>query len=100
MAAKPQTPPDVLYHGTASKFIDCIIKTGLEKRSRQHVHLSKDIETAVAFGQRRGKPVILKVLTKEMFRAGHEFFISTNGVWLTEEVPVEFLKVEELIYPA
>jgi putative RNA 2'-phosphotransferase len=96
---EPQTPPDILYHGTASKFIDSIIKAGLEKRSRQHVHLSKDMETAVAVGQRHGKPVILKVLTKAMFQAGHEFFISTNGVWLTDKVPVEFLKIEELIYP-
>jgi putative RNA 2'-phosphotransferase len=96
---KPQIPPDILYHGTASKFIDSIIKTGLEKRSRQHVHLSKDEETAVSVGQRHGKPIILKVLTKEMHQAGYEFFISANGVWLTDAVPVQFLKIDEIIYP-
>jgi putative RNA 2'-phosphotransferase len=27
----------------------------------------------------------------EMHRAGHEFYLSANGVWLTEHVPANFL---------
>jgi putative RNA 2'-phosphotransferase len=63
------------------------------------VHLSKDIETAVAVGQRHGKPAILTVLSKEMYEAGYFFFISANGVWLTDAVPVQFLKVDNILYP-
>jgi putative RNA 2'-phosphotransferase len=95
----PQTPPDILYHGTASRFIDPIVRTGLEKRSRQQVHLSKDVETAVSVGQRHGKPAILTVLSKEMYQAGYDFFLSANGVWLTDAVPVQFLKVDDIFYP-
>lgn len=84
-------PPEFLYHGTATRFVDSIRKTGLEKRNRQHVHLSADEETAVKVGQRHGKPVILKVRAKAMHAAGVEFYISANGVWLVDAVAPEFL---------
>lgn len=91
---KPQSPPDMLYHGTGEKSVDSILRTGLDKRSRQHVHLSKDIETAMNVGQRHGKPVVLIVLAAEMHRDGFQFFISDNGVWLTDAVPVKYLKLQ------
>ena len=72
--------------------IDSILKTGLEKRGRQHVHLSFDTETAVKVGQRHGKPVVLNVLSGKMYQQGHQFYLSANGVWLTDEVPAEFLE--------
>lgn len=85
-------PPATLFHGTATKHLDSIKATGLEKRSRHHVHLSADEQTAVQVGQRHGKPVVIVVLAKEMFEAGHVFFKSENGVWLTESVPTKYLK--------
>jgi putative RNA 2'-phosphotransferase len=90
---EPQVPPEILYHGTATRFVESILQTGLEKRDRQHVHLSKELETATAVGQRHGKPVIFHVLAGQMHKAGHVFYLSANGVWLTDAVPVAFLKL-------
>lgn len=84
-------PPEFLFHGTAMKSVQSIKLTGLEKRSRQHVHLSKDLETAIKVGQRHGKPYIYKVKAKEMYDSGFKFYISDNGVWLTDQVPVKYL---------
>ena len=89
---KSVTPPDVLYHGTATKFIASIMKEGLSKQKRQHVHLSKDIQTATNVGQRHGKLVMLEVDAKKMFEEGVKFYLSHNGVWLTDSVGVKFLK--------
>ncbi len=85
-------PPDLLYHGTVSKFLEAIKDKGLKKMDRQHVHLSPDVETAKAVGSRRGKPIILKIRAKAMHEAGHAFYLSANGVWLTENVPAEFIE--------
>ena len=85
-------PPNVLYHGTATRFLDSIFKEGLTKQSRQYVHLSKDIETSTMVGKRHGKVVILEVDAKRMFEEGYVFYLSENGVWLTDSVAVEFLK--------
>ena len=89
---EPIKPPNVLYHGTSERFLDSILKSGIEKRNRQHVHLSSDIETAFKVGQRHGKPVILEIETEKMNKDGHKFYLSENNVWLTEYVPVEYIK--------
>ncbi|MBR9859403.1 RNA 2'-phosphotransferase [bacterium] len=90
-----KNPPPFLYHGTATKNKESILQFGLKKQARHHVHLSKDIETAVRVGQRHGKPIIFKISTKLMLEKGHEFYESANGVWLTEAVPAEFLIILE-----
>lgn len=87
------TPPARLYHGTVAEFLDSIREKGLIKGSRHHVHMSADVETAKKVGGRRGKPVILVVRAEEMAAAGHVFFRSANGVWLTDHVPPSFLEV-------
>lgn len=92
LAYSPIEPPELLYHGTATKNIESIQKSGIIKGSRHHVHLSVDIETAKDVGKRHGKPVILNIKSKEMYKAGYEFFLSENGVWLTDFVPVEFIE--------
>ena len=91
---EPQTPPEVLFHGTATHVVEVILKSGLEKRKRTHVHLSADRETATKVGQRHGKPVIFEVEAGKMSKAGHLFYLSENGVWLTDAVPAEFLTVK------
>lgn len=88
---EPIEPPAVLYHGTVSKYIESIREKGLVKVNRQHVHLSVDKETAMKVGSRRGVPVILIINSKLMHEAGYKFHISKNGVWLTDEVPPEFI---------
>ena len=86
-----QQPPEFLYHGTIAKFIDSIKKEGLQKMSRQHVHLSKDMDTAHRVGSRRGQPIILSIQSGNMYRNGHIFNLSDNGVWLTDHVPVKYI---------
>ncbi|MNK38418.1 RNA 2'-phosphotransferase [compost metagenome] len=85
------TPPAVLYHGTASRFVDAIRAGGLLPGARNHVHLSSNHETAVAVGARHGKPVVLTVDAAAMQAQGHMFYVSDNGVWLTPAVPVAFI---------
>jgi putative RNA 2'-phosphotransferase len=58
---------------------------------RQHVHLSKDEETAIKVGSRHGKPAVLIIRSGEMARQKHLFYVSDNGVWLTDNVPVGFI---------
>lgn len=89
------TPPDVLFHGTASRFLAAILATGLDKRQRHHVHLSHDLATARAVGQRYGTPVVLQVDAARMCADGHVFHRSANGVWLVAHVPAAHLKVHQ-----
>ncbi len=84
-------PPAALYHGTAERSIASILQNGLQKRNRQHVHLSADIETAINVGKRHGKPVVLIVDAATMHAEGLEFYLSANGVWLTDNVPSKYL---------
>ncbi|MEL6670555.1 MAG: RNA 2'-phosphotransferase [Bacteroidota bacterium] len=92
LAYVPQEPPAMLYHGTAERFLESIFTTGLTKQRRHHVHLSAELATASQVGSRHGKLVILEVDSQAMQEAGHTFYCSENGVWLTEEVPVQYLK--------
>ena len=87
----PQTPPDILYHGTAQKFLAAIRTEGLKPRGRNHVHLSSDAMTARKVGARHGEPLVLRVRAGEMHACGFVFFLSVNQVWLTERVPVEWI---------
>jgi putative RNA 2'-phosphotransferase len=88
----PRTPPEVLYHGTASRFVDSIRGSGLHAGSRTHVHLSSDVETARRVGQRHGSPVVLTIAAGRMHRDGRAFYRSENGVWLTAAVPAEYIE--------
>jgi len=91
----PQTPPDVLYHGTTDRFLQSILKQGLQKRKRHHVHLSRDPATATTVGGRRGKPVVLRIDAARMQADGFTFYCSANNVWLTDEVPATYLTQPE-----
>jgi len=87
----PQEPPSTLYHGTAARFVDSILSEGLRPQARQYVHLSANEAIAHQVGQRHGKPVILKVEALRMHAKGFKFFLADNSVWLTDQVPPEFL---------
>jgi putative RNA 2'-phosphotransferase len=84
-------PLETLFHGTVERFLPLILKDGLVRGSRHHVHLSRDVETATKVGARRGKPVVLKVDAGRMHRDGCKFLLSANGVWLTDSVPPNYL---------
>lgn len=93
LAYEPTAPPDVLYHGTATRNLDSILAQGLVKGRRHHVHLSTNKATMLQVAMRHGKPVLLAIDAAKMHVAGHEFFVTGNHVWLTDHVPAEYLSV-------
>ncbi len=88
----PADPPEFLYHGTATRFLASIRAGGLIPGTRRHVHLSHDMATAARVGARHGVAVVLTVRAGAMHAAGHQFWVSANGVWLADRVPAEFLE--------
>lgn len=95
LGLRPTAPPPTLWHGTVSRFVEAIMAEGLKPGARQHVHLSPDIATAKTVGGRRGKPVVLRVDAAGLAAAGHLFYLSANGVWLTDDVPPTALTLLE-----
>jgi putative RNA 2'-phosphotransferase len=89
---KKVAPAEYLYHGTVPKYAAAIRNEGLQKMSRQHVHLSKDKETAVKVASRRGKPIVLTINAGAMHTARLTFYLSANEVWLTDEMPVKYIE--------
>lgn len=83
-------PPTLLYHGTATKYIDGIEAEGIISKSRLYVHLSETVSTATDVGKRHGKPVVYTIHAKKMFDHGYKFYKSVNGVWLTKTVPTDY----------
>jgi len=91
LALTAQAPPVFLYHGTATRFLESIRATGLNSGSRQHVHMCSDEATAIRVGQRHGQPAILVIHAGAMAAAGHRFYLSANGVWLTDAVAAVYI---------
>lgn len=91
LGLSPRSPPPVLFHGTASRFLESIRASGLVPGSRTHVHLSQDRSTARAVGARHGKPVVLSIDARALHAFGMEFRLAHNGVWLVAQVPVRFI---------
>lgn len=92
LCLKEEVPPVVLYHGTSDKSIASIQKNkdgGIKKMNRDHIHLSADESTAYMVGRRHGAPVIIMIDAKAMYADGYKFFMSTNGVWLTEQTIIQ-----------
>lgn len=98
LALSAVTPPDVLYHGTVERFLESILRQGLLKGERTHVHLSSDIDAALVVARRRrgSHPIVLKIGSSAMHAAGIAFYRSDNGVWLVEAVPAQFVSVHDL----
>lgn len=84
-------PPDILYHGTAKAFVKSIMSQGILNGKRLYVHLSTTIDMATKVGERHGEPVVLAIDAKRMSEDGNKFFLSRNGVWLTEFVDAKYI---------
>ena len=89
-------PPEFLYHGTATRFLDSIMEEGLKPMSRQWVHISSDVETAVKVGKRHGTPVVLKIYARKFVQDGHKLYLSSNGVWQAKSVPVKYFEIQDV----
>jgi putative RNA 2'-phosphotransferase len=86
-------PPEILFHGTAKRFIDNIKKNGLLPMSRQYVHLSVDIETAKIVGKRRdSEPVILKIYSGKAFEDGIKFYHGNDNIWLADKIDSKYIE--------
>lgn len=95
LCLEPMTPPDFLFHGTATRFLSPIRQQGLVRVTRRYVHLSASPAAAESVGRRHREPVVLRVRARELHAAGQSFFPSSNGVWLTDDVPPNFLAFPE-----
>jgi putative RNA 2'-phosphotransferase len=85
----------VLFHGTPRDNVEAIRRDGLRPRSRDHVHLSEDLPTALRVGGRRSADVVVfEVAASAMAAAGHVFHRSENGVWLTAEAPPAYVALK------
>ena len=89
---KEVVPPDILWHGTGERYVASIDAIGLIPKTRLYVHLSLDTETAQKVGSRHGKCVIYKINARKMYEDGYHFYLSVNHVYLTKEVPVQYLQ--------
>lgn len=82
-----------LYHGTGEKYLESILKDGIVPKSRNYVHLSNDLDTAINVGSRHGKCVVLQIDTDEMRDRGYILYRSENGVYLVNKVPKDCFTV-------
>jgi putative RNA 2'-phosphotransferase len=89
-------PPDILYHGTSTRFLSSIMKDGLKSMKRQYTHLSQTEKIALTVGKRHGNPIVLRIDAKKMYEEGYKFYLSENKVWLVEEVPVKYIKISKI----
>lgn len=88
-----QMPPDILYHGTARRFLTSIKEKGLLPQNRQYVHLSQDMETAANVGSRHdAKPCILVIDAKAAWSDGVGFYLGNEKVWLADAVPPKYIR--------
>ena len=92
LGLSPVPPPRELFHGTPVRNVDAILREGLRKGQRHHVHLSPDVATATRVGARRGTAAVLLVEAAAMAADGHVFLRSANGVWLVDSVPARYLR--------
>jgi len=89
-----EEPPEVLYHGTARRFLDSIITVGLIPKGRQYVHLSSDTATAMQVGKRRdGSPMILKIDAGKAWREGVRFYHGNETIWLADSIDKKYITI-------
>lgn len=93
LGLEPTIPPMILYHGTAEKYMDSIMKNGLKPQKRNYVHLSETMDMAKQVGTRHGSPVVLSIDIEAMIRSGYQFYKAPNGIWLTGDILPKFLKI-------
>ena len=93
MEYTPIKPPAYLYHGTDARFMRSIMESNaLSSMSRQYVHLSDNVNTALAVAMRHGNtPIIFHIDTERMYKDGIKFYKSENNVWLVKHVPLQYL---------
>jgi putative RNA 2'-phosphotransferase len=85
-------PPEWLFHGTSPDGARQILELGLLPMGRQYVHLSLDVEMALAVGRRKAPdPVLIRVEAHRAAEEGICFYLGNDKVWLADAVPPRYL---------
>jgi putative RNA 2'-phosphotransferase len=89
--------PDKLYYPTTPEEADILLETGLHPSDRKMVHLSKTYQDAVNAGKVRVEnPIILEIDAQAAIDNGIEIGQAGRTVYLTTEIPPQFLKRAEV----
>jgi putative RNA 2'-phosphotransferase len=96
--------PELLFYPSSPEQLHLLLEAGIKPTDRKMVHLSKTYEAALEAGRVRIKePVILEIDTKAARGAGLTIMKAGKTVYLTREVPAEYLhkaeRVEEELPP-
>lgn len=88
-------PPENLYFGTARDLAQTLLRDGLKPRGRAYVHLSADLEEAVAVGRRRDPiPAVIVIAARDAHESGVEFY-SSGPLYLAASIPPQFLSLRK-----
>jgi len=86
--------PDALYFPCDPEQAENLLEVGISPSGRAHVHLSATIRNAAEAGHVHFKlPTILEVDTAQMYAAGETIWHAGVTVYLTENVPPQYLTV-------
>ena len=89
--------PDTLYYPTTPEEFDILLETGLKPSDRKQVHLSKTYNDARTAGKvRTEEPIILAIDAKKAMEDGIIIGRAGRTVFLTLEIPAEYLHKAEL----
>lgn len=89
----PASPPERLFHGTSPAVWEVVPREGLRPMSRQYVHLSADVPTALGVGRRKSsRPVLLVVDAAAAVASGVQFHAGNERVWLADRVAAEHVR--------
>ena len=86
--------PDSLYYPCDPKEAGNLLEVGIKPGDRAHVHLSANMRAAAEAGRvHRADPTIIEVDTARMVATGETIWHAGVTVYLTENVPGEYLSI-------
>ena len=92
LCGSADVPPPLLYHGTERQVKESILEGGILRQKRDHVFLTDSGEIALKKAMRRHTPpAVIIVDAKKMAEDGYAFYHPKANIWLTYEVPKEYI---------
>ena len=84
--------PEALFYPCEPEEVSTMLEYGITSGDRKNVHLSRSIQNAMEAGHVRiDRPAILEVDTVRAIADGHTIYRAGTTVFLTDEVPGEYL---------
>ncbi|TFK69324.1 hypothetical protein BDN72DRAFT_768167 [Pluteus cervinus] len=77
-------PTGIAVHGTTRVAWESIAKQGLSKMQRNHIHLAQGVGADIKSGMRKSSQIFIYINVQKALDDGVKFFLSDNGVVLTE----------------